>query len=157
MKFLPIIASICALALGACASLDHSERGMLQQHGVAGPLYQKMMHGEPLELGEIIALSQKGLPPRFILDYVHDTHFVYHLKPEDLRELQAAGVSRQIVDYLEATPGMYAPRIGYPYGPYPYGPYPDGPYPYGPYGYGYRSYGYFGPGPYYPGYRYHGW
>jgi hypothetical protein len=149
MKVLPIIAAICALALGACASLDHSERGMLQQHGVAGPLYEKMMHGEPLELGEIIELSQRGVPTRFIMDYVHDTHFVYHLKPEDMRELRAAGVSREIIDYLEATPGMYAPRIG---------PYPYGPYPYGPYDYGYPGYGYYGPGPYvYPGNRYHRW
>ena len=151
MKALPIIATICALTLGACSSIDHSERSLLTQHGVSGPLFEKMRHGEPLDLGEIIELSQKGLPTRFILDYVHDTHFVYHLKPEDLRELRGAGVAREIVDYLEATPGMYAPRIG----PYPYGPYPDGPYPYGPYEYGY---GYYGPGRgYYPGYHYHGW
>jgi hypothetical protein len=147
-----MIAAICALALGACSSLDHTERNMLQQHGVGGPLYEKMMHGEPLTLADIIELSQRGLPPRFIVDYAHDTHFVYHLKPEDLRDLRGAGVPREVIDYLQATPGMYAPRIGpYPYGPY--GPGPDGPYPYGPYGYGY---GYYGPGPYvYPGYGYH--
>jgi len=149
-KTLPIIAVACALALGGCSSLDHHERSLLQEHGVGGPLFEKMQHGEPLELPDVIELSQRGLPPRFIVDYLHDTHFVYHLKPEDLRELRSAGVSREVIDYLQATPGMYAPRIGpYPDGPYPYGGYPYGPYPDGPYGYGV-----YGP-PYY--YHYHRW
>jgi hypothetical protein len=156
-KTLPIIALASALVLGGCSSLDHHDRSLLQEHGVGvgSPLYEKMQHGEPLNLPEIIELSQRGLPPRFIVEYVHDTHFVYHLKPEDLRELRSAGVSREIVDYLQATPGMYAPRIGpypdgpYPYGGYPYGPYGPGPYPDGPYGYG--VYG----SPYY--HRYHYW
>jgi hypothetical protein len=148
MKTLPIIAAVCALTLGACSSIDHSERNLLQQHGVGGALFEKMRHGEPLDLAEIIELSQRGLPARFILDYVHDTRFVYHLKPEDLRELHAAGVAREIIDYLEATPGMYAPRLG----PYPY--YGPGPYPYGPYPYEY-GYGVYGPGPYY--HHYYRW
>ena len=142
-KILPIIAAICALALGACA-LDHRDRSFLQQHGVGGPLYEKMLHGEPLELADIIELSQRGLPPPFILHYLHDTYYVYHLKPEDVQEMRRAGVAREIVDYLLATPGLYAPRIG--------------PYPYGPYDYGYYGYGYYGPPPYiYPGGRFHRW
>lgn len=144
MKASPLIAAVCALALGACSVLDHRERDFLQQHGVAGPLYEKMRHGEPLEIPEIIELSQKGLPSQFIIHYLRDTYFVYHLKPEDVQELRRAGVAREVIDYLLATPGLYAPRLG---PPYPYGPY-------GPYGYGYYGYGFYGPGPYYPGGRF---
>jgi hypothetical protein len=151
MKTLPIIAVLCALAFGGCSSLNHSDRSLLQAHGVGGPLYDKMMHGEPLELADIIRLSHKGLPPPFIISYLRDTYFVYHLKPSDVQDLQRAGVAREVVDYLMATPGMYAPRIPpvYPYGPY--GPYDSGYYGYGPYGP-------YGPSPYfYPGYRDRRW
>jgi hypothetical protein len=145
-KAFPMIAAVCALSLGACSSLDHRERDFLQQHGVAGPLYEKMRHGEPLELADIIELSHDGLPSHFIIHYLRDTYFVYRLKPEDLQALRKAGVSPEVIDYLSATPGMYAPRIG---GPYPYGPYGYGYYGYGPYPYG--------PGPYFYGGRYRRW
>ena len=126
---------------------------MLQQHGIGGPLYEKMRHGEPLDLADVIELSHRGVPSQFIIHYMRDSYFVYHLKAEDTQELKRAGVAREIIDYMMATPGMYGPRNG---GPYPYGPYPYGSYPYGPYGYGYGPYG---PGPYFygGGRYYHRW
>ncbi len=131
LKILPMITVIGALSLGACSSLNHSDRTLLAQHGVGGYLYDKMKHGDPLELGDIIELSRRGLPTRFIVEYLRDTHFIYRLKPEDVQRLRSAGVAQNIIEYMLATPGMFGPRIGPPYGPGPYGP---GPYGYGPYG-----------------------
>jgi hypothetical protein len=143
MKLLPVIAAACALGLGACASLPHRDRSFLQQHAVGGPLYEKMLHQEPLELADIVDLSRRGLPPPFVIHYLRGTYFVYNLKTEDVLELRRAGVAREVIDYLLATPGLYAPGIAplYPYGPYDYG-------------YGY----YYGPPPYfYPRDRFHRW
>lgn len=128
MKILPMITVIGALSFSACSSLNHSDRTLLEQHGVGGYLYDKMKHGDPLELGDIIELSRRGLPTHFIIEYLHDTYFVYHLTPEDEQRLKSAGVAQNIIEYLLATPGMFGPRIGpHPYGPYgPYGPRPWG-------------------------------
>jgi hypothetical protein len=142
MKILPMIAVGCALALGACATLDRRDRSFLQQHAIGGPLYERMLHQEPLELADIIELSHRGLPPPFVIHYLQGTYFVYNLKTEDVLELRRAGVPREVIDYLLATPGLYAPAsvpLWYPYGPYDNG------------------YGYFGAPYFYPGGRFHRW
>ena len=141
-KILPLIAVASALALGACATLPDRDRSFLQQHAVGGPLLQKMEHQEPLELADIVELSHKRLPPPFIIHYLQDTYFVYNLKSEDVLELRKAGLAPEVIDFLLATPGLYAPRVPplYPYGPFDYG------------------YGYYGaPLYFYPGERYHRW
>jgi hypothetical protein len=141
-KILAMAAVVCALILGGCA-LDSRDRSFLMAHGVGGPLYQKMLHGEPLEIPDIIELSHHGLPPRFIIHYLEDTYFVYNLKTSDVIGLKKAGVSPEVIDYLLATPGLYAPYRGPLYEPY------------GPYDY---SYDYPGPPVYfYPGGHYHRW
>ncbi len=107
-KILSIVAVFCALSLGGCA-LDSRDRSFLLAHGVGGSLYQKMLHGEPLEIPDIIELSHHGLPPRFIIHYLEDTYFVYNLKTSDVMGLKKAGVSPEVIDYLLATPGLYGP------------------------------------------------
>jgi hypothetical protein len=98
-----------------------------------------MLHQEPVDLADIVELSHGGLPPPFIIHYLRDTYFVYHLQTEDVLQLRKAGVSKDVIDYLLATPAMYAPGVPplYPYGPYDYGygyyGAPVYPYPYGRY------------------------
>lgn len=138
MKRLQIAALFCALALCSCATLHERDRGLLQQHGVGGALYDRMIHEEPISVADIVELSHRGLPVPFILHYLQSTYYVYNLTSDDVVHLKRAGVAREVIDYLLSTPGRYAPNAWYPFdSPYYYSPYayPYGPYPYG-YGYG---------------------
>ena len=116
------------LAFSGCATLNPYDRGLLVQHHVSNSLYQRMLHGEPLALEDVIELSRRQLPAGFIIHYLSSTRSAYHLSSGDVARLRKAGVSKEVVDYLLDTPALYAPRPYY----YPYPPY----YPYDPYYYG---------------------
>ena len=62
----PLLALLAlTFALTGCATLNHRDRAFLESHGVSsGPVYDKMMHHEPLALDDIIELSRKGIPDR---------------------------------------------------------------------------------------------
>jgi hypothetical protein len=142
VKTFRLLLAICALSLGACATLYHRDREFLQQHGVSGPLYEKMLHQEPLTVPEIIELSQHSVPPPFIIHYLQNSYFVYRLNTDDVLHLRKAGVAHEVIDYLLATPTMYSPQG--PAGWYPYDPVLYG-YPFAP-GYYYGPRYYYAPG-----------
>jgi hypothetical protein len=84
-----------------------------------------MVHGDPLSIGDICALSRAGVSDGIIIRYIRDQGTIYVLTSNDFDRMKKAGVSSSVVDYMAQTAAG-----GYPYGPY--GPYPYG-YPYGPY------------------------
>lgn len=136
MKSLYLI--FAALAFGlltGCATLHEGDRYLLQEHHVSPSLYARMLHGEPLSLSDVIELSQRQVPPDFIVHYLWTSYAVYHLSSTDISNLRKAGVSKQVIDYMLASGPMYAPR------PYSYYGAPGyyAPYPYYPYGYGYPA------------------
>lgn len=142
MKRLHLISAVIVFGLlTGCATLNQSDSYLLQEHHVSPALYDRMNYKEYLTLSDIIELSQRQLPPKFIVHYLWSTYGVYHLSIGDVSRLRKAGVGKEVIDYLKTTESMYAPRR-YPYYPrpaYPYDPYYD-PYPYYPYGY--YGYGY---------------
>jgi hypothetical protein len=125
------------LVLCGCATLNQGDRMILQQHNVSPALYDRMAHGVPLAVPDMIELTKKGLPASFIIHYLRSTEASYLLTSKDVSELKKGGVSLDVINYLLATPSIYGPRR-YPYYPPPYysSPYPP-PYPYDPYYYGY--------------------
>lgn len=132
MKRLAFALWVFVFALSGCATLDHDDRLVLAEHNVSPPLYEKMKHGEPLAVPDIIELWSKGLPGPFIIRYVRETEASYRLTVDDVSELKEAGVSPDVINYLLATPPVYGPAV-YPYpAPFPYDPYyysdPFGPY-----------------------------
>ena len=131
MRSLYLIATVALALFTGCTTLHEGDRYLLQDHHVSPALYDRMLHGEPLSLPDIVELSQKQVPPPFIVHYVWKTYAVYHLSGSDISYLHKAGVSQQVIDYLLASGPMFAPRP-YPYYPAPY----YAPYPYYPYGYG---------------------
>jgi len=141
MKYFHFI--FAALAIGfftGCATLSQSDSYLLQEHHVSPALYERMSHKDFLAFSDIIELSQRQLPPSFIIHYLWSIQAVYHLSGSDVSRLKKAGVSKEVIDYMLGTAAVYAPR-GYYYAR-PYGdPYYAAPYPYG-YGYGGYGYGY---------------
>ena len=136
MKWLRIIPAVVVIGfLTACSTLTQNDRYMLQEHHVSPGLYQKMVYSDPISLGDIIELSQKGVPSDFIIHYLYDTGTAYRIGSGEVSRLKKAGVSQRVIDYLLSVPQRYVQPYPYPY--YPYAPgYYGGPYPYYPYGYG---------------------
>jgi hypothetical protein len=98
-------------ALTGCTTLNHRDRDFLESHGIrSGPVYDKMMHHEPLTVDDIIELNRRGIPGPFIVHYLRPTYAVYNLTPSDMAQLRGAGVPEGVIRYLRATPGMYSPN-----------------------------------------------
>ena len=108
-RLLPLLVA-SALVLTGCATLNDRDRVVLQQQGVAGPVYEKMLHHEPLSLDDIIYLSQRGVPGPYIVYYLRPTYAVYKLTTGDVVRLRKTGVSEGVIRYLVATVPMFSPQ-----------------------------------------------
>jgi len=95
------------LVLDGCA-LNHTDHSVLADHGVSAPLRQKMAHLAPLTLPEIVELSQQGLLPEYITQYLRASHAIYHITDRDGFWLNRQGVSSTVISYLFATPDLLA-------------------------------------------------
>jgi len=112
----------CALASCGLSDQQKADYASVQRAGVSPAIYDKMMHDDPLSVGDIISLSQARVSDGVIVRYIRDHGTVYVLSSSEIDRLHKAGVSPSVIDYMIHT--------GYGGGPYPYGP---GPYPYYPY------------------------
>ena len=106
----PLLALLTlTVALAGCTTLNHRDRNFLESSGVTRPVYDKMMHHEPLTLDDIITLTRKGIPGAFIVHYLRPTYFVYKLSANDAARLRQAGVAEGVIRYLATTPALYSP------------------------------------------------
>ena len=134
MKLRLLLVVAAAALLSACGLPDQqkADYDAVYRSGVSPAIYDKMMHGDPLSIGDICALSRGGVSDGIIIRYIRDQGTAYALNSSDFDRLKHAGVSSSVIDYMAQT-GYQGYPYGGPYGPYgPYG-YPYGPYPYGPY------------------------
>lgn len=124
MKILSLALLGCVLLLvGGCATLSDTDRAALQRQRVSPELQARMDQGTSLESADIIELSRRGVPPELIVRYLRSTGRVYSLTSYDVVKLRDAGVRPGVVDYMLATPALYAPRYiepGWGYDPYYY-------------------------------------
>jgi hypothetical protein len=122
LRLLLVLAVACLLTGCGLSDQQKADYAAVQRSGVSSAIYDKMMHGDPLSIGDVISLSQARVSDGIIVRYIRDQGTVYVLSGGDFDHLQKGGVSPSVIDFMAHT--------GYP-PPYPYGPY--GPYPYGPY------------------------
>jgi len=121
-RILLLVAATCALIGCAPTAEQMADYATVQRAGVSSAIYDKMVHGDPLSINDIISLSQARVSDAVIVRYIRDHGTVYLLSGQDTDRLHQAGVSPSVIDFMAQT--------GYP-GPYPYGPGP-GPYFYPP-------------------------
>lgn len=122
--------ALLPLFLAACGpdAQQQADLAAVGNSGASPAIYDKMVHGDPLSLSDIVALTHARVNDGVILRYIRDQGTVYYLHGNDFRYLHDNGVSQSVVDYMASTaPNYWGP------GPYPfYGPY-EGPGPfYGP-------------------------
>jgi hypothetical protein len=133
LRLLPLL--LVVFVYTGCETIDHQDREVLKAHDVPLDVYDKMLYGDPLSLEDVIALSQRAVPPGLIIHYMQEVDLVYMLRKPDVTRLRNAGVDESVISYMLSTAPQYGP-----------GPYPGGPYPYPPpYAYGPYPYDYYGP------------
>jgi hypothetical protein len=135
------------LLLPGCATFSDNELGIIRSSGVSPRVYDKMQNDRVLHPEDIIELTRRHVPSRYIVRQIEDTGVDYVLSKEDFKRLQNAQVNRDVLDALIAASEDFSGRYAGPHhhvyvDAYPY-PYYD-PYYYGPYPYAY-------PYPYYGG------
>lgn len=113
------------LLMAGCETINQQDRTVLRAHNVPQDVYDKMLYGDPLSLDDVIALSQRAVPPGLIIHYMDETDTAYRLRKADVKQLRAAGVNEEVLSYMLSTGAPYGPyRGGYAYPPpYPYYPY----------------------------------
>ncbi len=121
---------VVPLVLAACGptAQQQSDYVAVQHSGVSDAVYDKMVHGDALSLGDIENLSRAHVNDGVILRYIRDQGTIYTLNSADVTNLRRAGVSQSVVDYMLQTarqyynyPPVYDPWYGPWWGPW-YGP-----------------------------------
>jgi hypothetical protein len=120
-RLLLLVAATCLLAGCGLSDQQKADYASVQRTGVSSAIYDKMVHGDPLSIGDIISLSQARVSDGVIVRYIRDQGTVYALNGQDIDRLHQGGVSPSVIDFMVHT--------GYPP---PYGPYGPGPYFYPP-------------------------
>jgi len=114
LRLLPILALTFLLAGCGLSDQQKVDYAAVQRSGVSSAIYDKMMHGDPLSVNDVAALSRARVSDGVIIRYIRDHDTVYALTSADYDTLHAAGVSPSVVDFMT--------RVG-PAGPYVPGPY----------------------------------
>jgi len=136
MNSRPLLASLFfSLLFTGCATFTDAELGLIQRSGVSPRLVNKMESGRELTPEDVIELTRRAVPDRYILRQIEDAGVDYVLSPEDFKKLQQARVSPAVLDALGAASDDFASHYAAPQAdmfavdPYPYPYYED---PYGP-------------------------
>ena len=117
----PLFSLLALMAIAGCATLDRTDRNVLENHHVSTTLYARMIRKDPLSLTDIIELSRKQVAPGFIIHYLSSTYMVYRLHLDEISRLREAKVAREVIDYLIDSGALYGSYpSGYYYRPYPY-------------------------------------
>ena len=98
------LSGICLLlgALPATLSqnptLDMQDRKVMEKSSPR--TVDRMDRGEPLTLNDIIKLSQNAVNDSAIISYMKMTRSSYHLSQTQIRRLQDAGVSQNVINFM---------------------------------------------------------
>jgi hypothetical protein len=115
-RILLLIAATCLLAGCGLSDQQKADYATVQRSGVSSAIYDKMMHGDPLSVSDVISLSQARVSDGIIVRYIRDHGTLYALNGEDFGRLHQAGVSPSVIDFM----ARYGNAGPYPYGPGPY-------------------------------------
>lgn len=86
--------------LGNCAALPPDALSAFRQPGVPTPLYAKVVHGDPLNLVNLITLSRAEVSRGAIIDYLYSFGRHFNLTAADISELRREGVGADLIDYM---------------------------------------------------------
>jgi hypothetical protein len=96
---------LVAMALSGCdyAAMQREDQQAVAQSGVSRAVYEKMVHGAPLTVDDVIALSQAHVHDYVMKRYMDDQGTIYHLTKGDADRLHQGGVSYDLIQYMDGT------------------------------------------------------
>ena len=97
------LAGVLALAGCGLSAQQKADDATVRAAGVPAPLYDKMVRGDDLSVGDVMTLSRAGVRDDVIVRYIRDQHTIYRLTPRDFTALRDGGVSRSVIDFMEHT------------------------------------------------------
>ena len=97
--------AIAALGVVSCgvSGQQQADYAAVRRADVPAPLYDKMVRGGDLSVGDVVTLSRAGVGDDVIVRYVRDQHTIYRLTPQDFAALRDGGVSRSMIDFIDHT------------------------------------------------------
>lgn len=96
------------LGLSGCATLNERELATLERQRVPARLQDRMEDGRALTTDDVIELSRRRVSPDLTIRYLRRTNRIYRLNSREVARLQKARVDPQVIDYMLATPAIYA-------------------------------------------------
>src|SRR5271156_6392446 len=99
-RILLLVAAISLLAGCGLSDQQKADYASVQRSGVSSAIYDKMEHGDPLSINDVVSLSQARVSDGVIVRYIRDQGTVYSLAPQDMDSLSHAGVSPSVIDYM---------------------------------------------------------
>lgn len=141
-SLLPVAVLLSGFALlTGCSTFNDNELGIIRGTGVTPRVYEKMQRGREISPEDVIEMTRKHVPSRYIVRQVEDIGLDYVLSPEDVKKMEKARVSRDVIDTMIAASDEFGSQYASPrrssvtfysgYDPYFYDDYYYGP------GYGY--------------------
>ncbi len=105
MKIRLLFVLAVAALLSACAPTAQqlADYAAVQRSGVNSAIYDKMVHGDALSIGDICSLKRAGVSDGIVLRYIRDQGTVYTLSSNDFSRLKNAGVSSSVIDFMAQT------------------------------------------------------
>ena len=94
---------------GQCAALSPDAMSEFQRPGVPEPLYQKIEHGAPLTLADVVTLSNAQVSGGSIIEYLYSFGEHFRLSASDVAELERDGVRADLIDYMTSPPAHPGP------------------------------------------------
>ena len=85
------------------AALGPDALSAFQKPGVPEGLYEKVEHGIPLALPDVVALSRAQVSGAAIIDYLYSFGRHFNLSPSDVWSLREQGVSPDLLDYMTSA------------------------------------------------------
>jgi hypothetical protein len=94
------------------AALESESLAQFRMPRVPVETYQKVAHGGPLKLNDVVILSRAGVSHAEIISYLYTYGERFRLSPAQVADLRQQGVTSDILDYLISPPAQ-PPRLGF--------------------------------------------
>ena len=115
MKFRLLFLVAATAFLAACGPTEQqkADYASVQRAGVSSAIYDKMVHGDPLSVSDIVELNHARVNDGIVIRYIRDHGTIYVLSHDDIDYLQHNGVSPSVIDFMVQTnPNPYGPPPG---------------------------------------------
>jgi hypothetical protein len=111
---LPASLLLLGLLLTGCSTFNETELGVIRGSGVSPRLYTKMEDGRELRPEDVIELTRRRVPERYILRQIDDAGVDYVLSRDDYKRLKNARVSPAVIDALVVASSEFSERYAAP-------------------------------------------